>query len=164
MEWVSWIPSRSSIQQFVRSSLAYCDLVEQPYVRRPGGSLRYDGERPGPTWHAHGWFFRTIRLVQGGRFVRKVVWKRRWKDPATGRTRHSRPPDEVGPVRWCVLGVLLTLWAVLAQDGDRIESVARALAVRGQPWLAVSDLHGRPDRLEALVAWTDARFADGNPP
>lgn len=55
--------------------------------------------------------------------------------------------------------VLPPAWCAAVQDGEKIESIAQSLAVRGQPWIAVSDLHGRRDRLETLIEWADARMS-----
>lgn len=55
---------------------------------------------------------------------------------------------------------LPTAWCAAVRDREHIETKARLLAARGEPWLAVADLHGRRDRLETLVAWADARMFD----
>lgn len=64
-----------------------------PFVRRSCGSWQYNGERPGPGWHAHGYFATRLLFIEGDRLVRRQVFKRRWLHVSTGRTRHSRPPD-----------------------------------------------------------------------
>ena len=64
-----------------------------PFLRRPGGAWQYNGDRPGKGWHAHGYFPCALTFVEGDRLVRRRVFKRRWLDPTTGRTTHSRPSD-----------------------------------------------------------------------
>jgi hypothetical protein len=55
--------------------------------------------------------------------------------------------------------ILPAAWRTAVRDREKIETAARALAVRGEHRLAVADLHGRRDRLEAVVAWGGARLA-----
>ncbi len=64
-----------------------------PFRRRPDRSLQFDGERPGPGWHAHGYCSCGLTFIEGSRLVHRRLYKRRWLDPATGTTTHSRPPD-----------------------------------------------------------------------
>jgi hypothetical protein len=97
----------------VASSLCVAGRV---YTRRPDGDLCFNGERPGPGWHGHGYFPRRLWMLEDGRLVRRRLWKRRWRDPKTGCTRHSRPPDDAAQVWSCTLIVLLKLWAWL--DGS----------------------------------------------
>jgi hypothetical protein len=54
---------------------------------------------------------------------------------------------------------LPSAWCAAIPERARIERLAGRLAARGQPWVAVADLHGRRDRLEAVVEWADARMA-----
>ena len=86
--------------------------------RRADGSLQYDGERPGPEWHAHGYMQRLLVAELDGRRV--VLWKRRWRstvDGASPLTVHSRPPDDLASVWSCATVVLLKLWAWLDGHG-----------------------------------------------
>ncbi|MFH1865854.1 MAG: hypothetical protein ABIK85_08215 [Candidatus Eisenbacteria bacterium] len=99
----------------VASSLAIASGV---YARRSDGDLVYDGVRPGPEWHAHGYFARRLWMLVKGLLVRRRLWKKRWIDPRTGRTVHSRPPDDAAQVWSCTLIVALKLWAVL--DGGSL--------------------------------------------
>jgi hypothetical protein len=99
----------------VASSLAIASGV---YSRRPGGDLVYDGVRPGLGWRAHGYFARWLWMLVMGQVVRRRLWKKRWFDPRTGRTVHSRPPDDAAQVWSCTLIVVLKLWAVL--DGGSL--------------------------------------------
>ena len=92
-------------------------LVSDVYTRRLGGGLQFDGERPGPGWHGHGYFERKLSVVVDGRPARLPLWKQRWLSPAAAETCHSRPPDELGPLHACSLTVLLSLWAWL--HGER---------------------------------------------
>ena len=101
-------------------------VVSGVYGRRRGGALQYDGERPGPGWHAHGWFGRWLFVLEGGELRRVRLWKRRWRARrVAGGTCHSRPPDDVPSVWSCSLIVLLTLWGWL--DGP--DGVERARGV-----------------------------------
>jgi hypothetical protein len=99
----------------VASSLAIASGV---YTRRSDGDLVYDGVRPAPGWHAHGYFARWLWMLVKGLLVRRRLWKKRWLDPRTGRTVHSRPPDDAAQVWSCTLIVALKLWAVL--DGGSL--------------------------------------------
>lgn len=103
-------------------------VVGGGYRRRDNGDLQYDGERPGPgpstsgtvgnhRWHAHGYFSRGLRVLDGTRVVQVVVWKRRWLDVKTGGTVHSRPPDDPLLVSCSTLCVALVLFGWL--DGER---------------------------------------------
>lgn len=83
------------------------------YRRRSNGDLQYDGIRPGPQWHSHGYFPRRLWVLNHGRLVRKRLWKRRWLLFGTTTTCHSRPPDDLPFVAFCSLVVLLKLWAWL---------------------------------------------------
>lgn len=87
-----------------------------PYRRRADGSLQYDGHRPGRGWRAHGYFPCTLILVEDGQAIERRVYKRRWLDPRTGRTTHSRPPDQLGRLRFCALIAFAELHGWL--DGD----------------------------------------------
>ena len=95
---------------------SFC-VVAGLYVRRPDGDLRFDGVRPGPGWHAHGYFARRLWVLERGHRVRRRLWKRRWLDPRSGGTRHSRPPDDAASVWSCTLIVTLKLWAWLDGEG-----------------------------------------------
>jgi hypothetical protein len=112
----------------VASSLCVAGRV---YTRRPDGDLGFNGERPGPGWHAHGCFPRRLWMLEDGRLVRRRLWKRRWRDPRTGGTVHSRPPDDAAQVWSCTLVVLLKLWAWL--DGSLLagHEVVPELAAHG---------------------------------
>ena len=88
------------------------------YSHRPGGDLCYDGVRPGPGWHDHGHFPRRLWMLEGGRLIRRQLWKQRWLDTKTGGTVHSRPPDDAAQVWSCTLIVLLKFWAWL--DGGSL--------------------------------------------
>ncbi len=112
------------LTQFVADSL---HVVSGVYGQRRGGALQYDGERPGPGWHAHGYFERRLYVLEGGCPRRMRLWKRRWLAPGGAHTCHSRPPDDVPSVGSCSLIVLLSLWAWL--DGDHgVERCRQAFA------------------------------------
>lgn len=90
--------------------------------RRPTGELQFDGQRPGPGWHAHGYCSRFLEFLEAGRVVRRRLFKRRWKD-ATGQgrsTRHSRPEDELPSLGCCALIVVLQLWSWMDGDAELI--------------------------------------------
>lgn len=115
-----WSPSPTEVRKAAQDSLAYVSGV---YRVRLDGDLAYDGVRPGPGWTAHGWFPRRIKVLRGGTLRRRRLWKRRWLAPDEHGTQHSRPPDELGGLSFCTLGVILVLWAVL--DGDDGPEVCR---------------------------------------
>jgi hypothetical protein len=54
--------------------------------------------------------------------------------------------------------VLPAAWVEATRARAEIEDLASRLAIRGQPWLLVSDLHGRRERLEGLLRWSEGRF------
>lgn len=97
----------------VWSSLAVSGEV---YGRR-SGRLFYGGARPGAGWHAHGTFRRWLRILAAGVLRKVEVEKQRWLHAATGRTCHSRPPDDLPWLHFCALVVALKLWGWL--DGGR---------------------------------------------
>lgn len=80
-----------------------------PFRRRPDGALQFDGARPGPGWHAHGYFASGLTFLEGDRYVLRRVFKRRWLDPGTGRTTHSRPPDALPYFRVSTVLVVVLL-------------------------------------------------------
>jgi hypothetical protein len=84
------------------------------YGRRVGGGLQYDGERPSPDWHVHGYFSKRLWMLREGRLSFQSVRKRRWKRVGTQTTCHSRPPDDTPFVQFCTLIVVLKLWAWLS--------------------------------------------------
>ncbi len=95
-------------------------LVSGMYRRRGGGALQFDGERPGPQWRAHGYFWRFLRVIAPDGLRRVRLFKRRWFNPESKRTCHSRPPDDFGRVSVCGLSFLLLLhgW-LLGSEGRR---------------------------------------------
>jgi len=112
------------------------------YRRRPSGELEYAGVRPGPCWHVHGWFPREITEFVDGVAVRVTLWKRRWKRKGTTETCHSRPPDDLGPIRVGAAVLVLKLWAWLTARGglcsyDEVHPSLRRPGVRRtlQRWL-----------------------------
>jgi hypothetical protein len=97
------------------------------YRSRADGDLQYDGERPrGRRWHAHGYFTRKLSMLLDGAKVRRRLWKRRWLQPETRKSRHSRPPDDIAQVWSCSLIVTLMLWAWIGSD-DGAESAKQAV-------------------------------------
>ncbi len=102
---MSGTSASSQLQELVRDSLFETGAV---YVRLDNDELRYDGERPGEGWHAHGYFSCTVVMLQGGVPGARVLWKRRWiiTDDGGRHTCHSRPPDVLPRVRFCLLFVV----------------------------------------------------------
>jgi hypothetical protein len=115
----------AALEALARVTADSLHVVSGVYGRRRGGALQYDGERPGPGWHAHGYFERRLFVLVGGDVSRVRLWKRRWLAPDRAHTCHSRPPDDVPSVWSCSLIVLLTLWGWL--DGP--DGVERARGV-----------------------------------
>ena len=74
------------------------------------GALFCAGRRPGPGWHRHGCFQRSIRVLHEGRLCEWVLRKQRWLDVAKGRTCHSRPACELPRAGFTSLVVVLLLW------------------------------------------------------
>jgi hypothetical protein len=83
------------------------------YVVREDGALRYDGERPGYGWHAHGWFGKQQWRLWGGWPVLVDVFKRRWRLVGTNTTCHSRPPDDGLRTRFVPLIIMLRVLCVV---------------------------------------------------
>jgi len=94
--------------------------------RRRGKDLQFDGKRPGPEWVAHGYFPRSMRVMGEGGLQRIRLWKRRWLHKQTGRTCHSRPPDEMGRLTVCSLTFALLVFAWLAASGGAAQHEAAA--------------------------------------
>ena len=65
------------------------------YRKRPDGALQFDGTRPGPDWHAHGYFAKWTTFIGAGTIVQHLVFKQRWRLAGTNTTQHSRPPDDL---------------------------------------------------------------------
>lgn len=105
------------------------------YVEEDDGRLVFRGERPGPEWHAHGLFARMLWTLIAGRLVRITVHKQRWRHVKTGKTCHSRPPDDLASVWFCSLVVVIALWGWVSGDAGvhRHERVAEAVALRPSP-------------------------------
>ncbi len=83
------------------------------YVRVSEGKYRFDGQRPGSDWYAHGWFSKSIVVLFAGKPRGILLLKRRWRRIGTNRTCHSRPPDDPRLVRYCTLIIVLRIWAWL---------------------------------------------------
>jgi hypothetical protein len=106
-------PSDEQIAAASRNSLA---VLGGDYAVGADGVLEFLGERPGAGWHVHGWLERWLWVLVEGVIDRRRVRKRRWLCVATGRTCHSRPPDEWGSAHFCFLIVVLKLWPWLNGD------------------------------------------------
>lgn len=114
-----------------------------------GEYLTYSGPRPGAGWYKHGRLKRRMLTVICGVLSTVYVLKQRWLEAATGRTRHSRPPDDLPWLHYCSLVVALKLWAWL--DGGRgSENVPQVIEDEDdrpdkrtvQRWLARALPHG----------------------
>ena len=110
------LPFLDAIREVTRDGL---HVVSSAYRSRSDGSLQYDGVRPGPGWHAHGYFAVEMLVLAHGVVRRKVLHKRRWFEPDTKVTCHSRPPDDPVGARSSTLVVFLSLWAWLTSRGLR---------------------------------------------
>lgn len=85
----------------------------------------------------------------------------RWRDDVpTAIEKSARidgDSDSVAAIAGLILGAALgtaalpVAWLEALPERARLEQLARDLAVRGQPWLVVADLHGRLDRFESAV-------------
>ena len=94
--------------------------------RRRGQDLQYDGERPGPGWVAHGYFCRWLWVLASTGPRRVRLYKRRWRDKASGGTTHSRPPDELGRLSVCSLTFALLVFGWLSAVGGAAQHQASA--------------------------------------
>lgn len=99
------------IRQWCRDSLFVAAGV---YKRRPNGDWQYNGSRPGEDWHGHGYCSKRLTVLVGGEPTWIRVHKHRWRRKGTNNTRHSRPPDDPGLVRFCTLIIVLRLWAYVS--------------------------------------------------
>ena len=86
------------------------------YVPLSDGRYVYPGERPGPGWHGHGYFEKTLTMLEGGRPRREVVLKHRWLRVGTTETCHSRPPDDPVLIRSCTLIVFWKVWMWISAE------------------------------------------------
>jgi hypothetical protein len=90
-------------------------VISAPYLFKPfRGGLRFDGERPGPDWHAHGWFSKSLVVLVSGVPTVVTLFKRRWRLKNSNITRHSRPPTDPCYIGFCSLIIVLRIWAWLS--------------------------------------------------
>ncbi len=93
-------------------------FVSSPlFIKLRDGGVRYDGLRPGPDWHAHGWFSKSIVVLVAGVVKSIPLLKRRWRLKGSNTTCHSRPPDDPTRVRFCTLIIVLRIWAWMISVG-----------------------------------------------
>ena len=78
--------------------------------QRANGDYQFDGDRPDGTWHAHGYFHRDIIILDFFKLKSIRIWKRRWFNPQTGKTCHSRPCGDLPRLSFCTHVVVLKLW------------------------------------------------------
>lgn len=128
-----------TLQTVLVQAISGCGLAALGlhYVPGPGDRLTYEGTRPGPDWHAHGWFPSSLLDLRHGRLVQVLIAKPRWLYVGEGtepRTCHSPPPDDLG-LRFSALIVAVELWSWL----DAALGVHRYLGL-------FDDLTDRPTR------------------
>jgi hypothetical protein len=95
------------VELWVRDSLFALGGV---YTLRGDGTFVYEGIRPGEEWHGHGYFPKWLTMLVSGVPTRVRIYKHRWIHTETGKTMHSRPPDDPVMVRFCSLIVMLRIW------------------------------------------------------
>jgi len=100
--------SITEVEPWVRDSIFALGGIYSPNEQ---GVLVYTGSRPGPEWHGHGYFAKWLTMLVSGRATKVCVYKHRWIHTETGKTIHSRPPDDPVLVRFCTLIVVLRIWA-----------------------------------------------------
>jgi hypothetical protein len=109
-------PSPQSLVRPLRSLV----FLDPRFEWVSGGVWSWEGERPGPGWHAHGWTSARLTIAIGGGESRTItLLKRRWLNPdphASPRTVHDRPPDDLG-TRYDAVIVAAVLWCWL--QGER---------------------------------------------
>ena len=96
------------VDPWVRDSLFALGGI---YVPLRDGVFVFKGVRPGPGWHAHGSFPKTLTMLVDGMPVPVLLHKQRWRLAGTNHTCHSRPPDDPVLLRYCTLIVFLRVWA-----------------------------------------------------
>ena len=84
------------------------------YRPHKNGTYVYVGERPDAEWYGHGYFPRWLTMLVEGQALKVCVYKHRWIHKRTGKTTHSRPPDDPYLVRFCTLIVMLRVWATVS--------------------------------------------------
>jgi len=77
---------------------------------RANGDYQFDGERPVGKWHAHGYFSKNIVILDFFKLKTIRIWKRRWLNPDTGTTCHSRPSGDLPQLSFCTHVIILKLW------------------------------------------------------
>lgn len=100
-------------EEWIRDSLfalggIYAPLGKEKYT--------YRGERPGPSWHGHGYFPKTLTVLVDGKPVQIVLLKHRWRLEGTNSTCHSRPPDDPVLIRFCTLIMFLRVWGWVSSE------------------------------------------------
>ena len=129
---MDWAPAITAALGNADTSLCFMgggyEVLDAEHVRWPG-------ERPGPGWHGHGWLRVRRWVLLRGCLRRVELAKHRWLEVATGRTCHSRPPDEVPMSRYCALVMVLELlcWLTSPRGVEHYEA-------------PFPDLEGRIDR------------------
>ncbi len=128
MDWVQAITEALS-----NADTSLC-FVDPRFGIEGEDAFVWPGERPGEGWRGHGYLRIQRWALWKGRLRRIRLAKHRWLEVATGRTVHSRPPDEVPMGRYCalVMALQLLLWLTGAAGVQCCEP-------------PFEDLHGRID-------------------
>ena len=74
-----------------------------------GGRLFYPCERPSDEWIGHGYFTTRPLDLKDHHAIPAPVAKKRWLHKKTGKTIHSKPPDDLG-LHYSALIVVLELF------------------------------------------------------
>ena len=98
---------RVDVEPWVRDSLFALGGV---YTPKGNGEFVFQGSCPGKQWHGHGYFPKWLTMLVSGVPTKVRVYKHRWIHIETGKTMHSRPPDDPVMVRFCSLIVMLRIW------------------------------------------------------
>ncbi len=101
------------VEPWVRDSLFALGGV---YTSKGDGTFVYEGERPREEWHGHGYFPKWLTMLVSGLPTKVRVYKHRWIHSETGKTTHSRPPDDPVMVRFCSLVVMLRIWGWVSSE------------------------------------------------
>lgn len=89
-------------------------------------------------------------------------WGHDFAAAVEGAARIGGDSDSVAALAGMFVGAargsraLPTAWLEALPERARIEGAARALAARGQPILAIADVHGHLDHLDEALAWARA--------
>jgi len=97
------------MEVILHSAIVSCPFLFKPFR----GGVRYDGERPGPDWHAHGWCSKSLVVLKDGVLTLVTLFKQRWRLKHSNLTCHSRPPTDPCYIGFCSLIIVLRIFACL---------------------------------------------------